>query len=154
MLDTVAIGAIATAIGSVIGVIGKVIVDVYRAKKEPDESDLKLKEDLENEKAIAAQQRQAFHDAIDEIRNMVIEQYKNLGEKIDKIDSKTQQHKNIAVVELRHSITEVYYQYREKKCFPLNAKEDVCSLYSAYTELGGNSYVHQIYDEMMTWETE
>ena len=38
------IAAIAAGLGSVIGVVGKVIVDVIRANHEPDQADLELKD--------------------------------------------------------------------------------------------------------------
>ena len=152
MISEAVIAAIAAGLGSVIGIIGKVIVDVIKAKKAPDESDLGIKEDLEAEKVIAAQQRQEFHTAIDNLTEIMNERFTQLDEKIDGMKAQTEQHRNIAIVELRHSITEVYYKYCDKKSFSHNIKEDVCSLYEAYTKLGGNSYVHEIYDEMMTWE--
>lgn len=55
---------------------------------------------------------------------------------------------------LRHSITEVYYKYKDKKKFPNNVKQDICFLFSAYERLNGNSYVHEIYEEMMQWDTD
>ena len=58
------------------------------------------------------------------------------------------------IVLLRHAITETYEQYKKEKCFPTHVKEDVFSLYQQYESWGGNSYVHQLIDEMKTWKTE
>jgi len=41
------IAAVFAGVGGLIGVLGKVIVDVIKAKKEPDESDLRLKEEVD-----------------------------------------------------------------------------------------------------------
>lgn len=41
------LAAIFAGIGTLVGVIGKVIVDIIKAKKEPDESDLRLKEEVD-----------------------------------------------------------------------------------------------------------
>ena len=49
-MNEVIIAAIAAWLGSVITIIGKVIVDIIRAKKEPDELDLELKDELQREK--------------------------------------------------------------------------------------------------------
>lgn len=54
---------------------------------------------------------------------------------------------------LRHEITYIYEKYKDKKILPGNTKKDLCSLYEVYTLLGGNSYVHEIYEEMMKWDT-
>lgn len=152
MISEAVIAAIAAGLGSVITILGRVIVDVIKAKKTPDESDLAVKEDLEAEKAIAEEKRKEFYEAVNKLNETMNERFTQLDEKIDEMKAQTEQHKNIAIVELRHSITEVYYQYCDKKSFSHNMKEDVCSLYEAYSKLGGNSYVHEIYEEMMTWE--
>lgn len=54
---------------------------------------------------------------------------------------------------LRHSITYIYEKYKDEKILPGNTKNDLCSLYEAYTLLNGNSYIHEIYEEMMKWNT-
>lgn len=151
MISEAVIAAIAAGLGSVIGVIGKVAVDIIKAKRAANESD-EIKEDLETEKAIAEEKRKEFYQAIEKLNETMNVRFTQLDGKIDEMKSQTDQHKNIAIVELRHSITEVYYQYCDKKSFSHNMKEDVCSLYEAYSKLGGNSYVHEIYEEMMTWE--
>ena len=54
---------------------------------------------------------------------------------------------------LRHEITYIYEKYKDKKVLPGNTKKDLCSLYEVYILLNGNSYVHEIYEEMMKWDT-
>jgi flagellar motility protein MotE (MotC chaperone) len=151
MISEAVIAAIAGGLGSVIGVIGKVAVDIIKAKRAASESE-DIKEDLETEKAIAEEKRKEFYEAVEKLNETMNARFTQLDEKIDEMKAQTDQHKNIAIVELRHSITEVYYQYCDKKSFSHNVKEDVCSLYEAYSKLGGNSYVHEIYEEMMSWE--
>ena len=48
----------------------------------------------------------------------------------------------------------IYEKYKDRKVLPGNTKNDLCSLYEAYTLLNGNSYIHEIYEEMMKWDTE
>lgn len=62
--------------------------------------------------------------------------------------------KNRDLVTLRHAITTIYEEYKDRKRFPTHIKEDVFSLYAEYEKLGGNSYVHAIEMEMETWETD
>lgn len=151
MISEAIITAIAAGLGSVIGIIGKVAVDVIKAKRAASESE-DIKEDLETEKVIAEEKRKEFYEAVEKLNETMNARFTQLDGKIDEMKAQTDQHKNIAIVELRHSITEVYYQYCDKKSFSHNVKEDVCSLYEAYSKLGGNSYVHEIYEEMMSWE--
>lgn len=54
---------------------------------------------------------------------------------------------------LRHEITYIYEKYKDRKILPGNTKKDLCSLYEVYILLNGNSYVHEIYEEMMKWDT-
>ena len=56
------IAAIAAGLGSVIGVVGKVIVDVIKAKHEPDQADLELKDELAREKEKNDAAIEAFTD--------------------------------------------------------------------------------------------
>lgn len=68
-------------------------------------------------------------------------------EKLNKNDSAT-------VVLLRNEIVSIYNSHRADKKFGKNEKENVFSLYEKYTEYGGNSYVHNLMDEMEKWEEE
>lgn len=56
--------------------------------------------------------------------------------------------------ELRHEITNIYYQNLKKKTLDSRTKEDLCSLYSVYSDIGGNSFASEIYKEMMEWDIE
>ena len=58
------------------------------------------------------------------------------------------------ITQFRHSITGIYYKYKDEKKMPVYVKEDLMKLYDRYEKLGGNSYVHQIYQEMSQWDTE
>lgn len=62
--------------------------------------------------------------------------------------------KESTLAALRHSITSIYQTYLPKKALPERVREDLMSLYNAYHNLGGNSYIHQIYEDMMEWSVE
>lgn len=77
----------------------------------------------------------------------------SLKEDIKKIQEKLVKNDEATICSLRNSITSIYEQYRESEILPsLHMKENLCKLYSKYIELGGNSYVKQIYSEMMNWK--
>lgn len=70
-------------------------------------------------------------------------------QKIHDFNEKSE-HSDICI--LRHEITLIYENYREKKEIPSRMRENLCSLYEDYSSRGGNSYVKQIYNEMLTWK--
>lgn len=53
---------------------------------------------------------------------------------------------------LRHEITLIYETYKDKKKIPCKMRENLCFLYEDYVGRGGNSYIKQIYKEMLDWE--
>lgn len=90
------------------------------------------------------------------LKNTISEQNKEdnleLKELMKSIDEKLHSNNATMVCLLRHSITDIYQEYKEKKEIPAHVKQDLCSLYEDYHARGGNSYVHTIYEEMMDWE--
>lgn len=69
-----------------------------------------------------------------------------------RIESYREETREVNKSELRHSITQIYYDNCSTKTIDLNTKKDLCSLYEAYTSIGGNSFVHELYEEMMDWD--
>lgn len=152
MMNEVIIGAIAGALVLVIGKVGEIIVNIIKAKKEPDQTDLEMKDTLQREKEKNDAAIGAFTNFGEEIKEAV----KGLSQKIDNMDTqiKDYQHetREINKSALRHSITEIYYKHCDEKMLDMNTKNDLCSLYEAYTSIGGNSFAHELYEEMMTWQ--
>ena len=79
------------------------------------------------------------------------EQMKEVTILLKKIENRLEDQQKADICSLRHSITDIYEKYKNSKSLPINIKQDLCDLYESYTELGGNSYVHQIYEDMMEW---
>lgn len=80
-------------------------------------------------------------DILEEIRQLSVEQSKNL-EKLN------QSSKDI----LRQKIMSIYHQYKEYRKMPLFAKEALDELYKDYKAQGGNSYIDKYYSRMNNWE--
>lgn len=53
---------------------------------------------------------------------------------------------------LRSEIVRIYYANRERKTLHSFEYENVSMLYRAYKEMGGNSFVDRIWEEMATWD--
>lgn len=152
MVNEVIIGAIAGALVLVIGKVGEIIVNIIKAKKEPDQTDLEMKDTLQREKEKNDAAIEAFTDFGKEIKEAV----EGLSQKIDNMDTRIEDYRyetrEINKSALRHSITEIYYKHCDEKMLDMNTKNDLCSLYEAYTSIGGNSFVHELYEEMMAWQ--
>lgn len=69
----------------------------------------------------------------------------------ERIEAYRNETREINKSEIRHTISSIYFDNCEEKCLDMRTKEDLCSLYAAYESIGGNSFAHELYEEMMTW---
>ena len=53
---------------------------------------------------------------------------------------------------LRSEIVRIYYGFRDRSELHSFEYENVAMLYSAYKQMGGNSFVDRIWDELQGWE--
>ena len=53
---------------------------------------------------------------------------------------------------IKDSITRIYYKYHRRKQIPINVRENASHLLEVYDSLHGNSFVHDLVDEMKTWQ--
>lgn len=53
---------------------------------------------------------------------------------------------------LRSEIVRIYYANRERRSLHSFEYENIAMLYHAYKEMGGNSFVDRIWEEISTWE--
>lgn len=156
IINEVIIAAIFAGLGSVVTIVGKVIVDVIKAKKEPDQADVELKDALQREKEKNDAAIEAFTAFGNELKQTVEELKTGIEEKLETMDTKIDSYRNetreINKSELRHLISEIYFENCDTKTLDMNTKNDLCSLYEAYASIGGNSFAHELYSEMMGWE--
>lgn len=52
---------------------------------------------------------------------------------------------------LRSEIVRTYYRHLNQKEMRQYEYENLCLCYNAYTQLGGNSFISHIYEEMQEW---
>lgn len=93
---------------------------------------------------------------INAIRNPSTNKLREVLQEENDIQNKTlidelNKQKDSTTVLLRHEITNLYYKKINVKELTQFEKQDLISLFELYTSLGGNSYVHQLYNEMMNW---
>ena len=55
--------------------------------------------------------------------------------------------------QLRSEMLQIYYHNKDTKTIRQYEKENFLMLYEAYKALKGNSFIHTIYKEVVTWET-
>lgn len=95
--------------------------------------------------------KKSYEEHTEEIVNTKVEEVKTI---LTNMQEEAKVNAEATLATLRHDITYAYEKYKKTKRLPGNTKNDVCSLYEIYVKMGGNSYVHEIFEEMMKWDTE
>lgn len=95
------------------------------------------------------------NQAISELRSEIMPVLNGMSKDLDRVDRKLEdfhsEWKDYNIVMLRHDITSVYEHYKDAAAIPKIIYESTMNLYDKYQKLGGNSYVHEIIEEMKTW---
>lgn len=137
---------IATAAGAIVTISG-LLACIFRLPSKWIKRDL---DDYINER-VSDKMREG-HQAMDARFDKLEEMITGLAENQKKIAEDNKKNNSATIADLRHSITDIYDRYLPEKCLPANTKKDLCSLYEVYEGLGGNSYVHEIFEDMMDWD--
>ena len=143
-MNEVVIAAIAAGVGAVLAALGKLIVDVVKAKNEPKIKELELGEKFET-------QIQSLQNSLESSFAEIKESVEDLTDKFD--DFRIEQ-KSYNIVMIRHSIVDVYETYKDQKKIPMPLYQSTIELYDRYRGLGGNSWCHELVEEMKEWDKE
>ena len=117
-----------------------------------------VKQTEQDEKALGdAARLPDYHKQSIDIRNRLQKQIDDIQQ--DVIDIKASQSRNEAMslglqAILRDYIISNYNKYRDKGYMPIYARESVKKIYEAYEGLGGNDVAHNLYEKMLSWDTE
>lgn len=142
-------------IGAIIGAIGTAIVGIIKAahgrnqnkqdQQVHEENLVKLSSSMTNVNQAISEIRISMNEAFNEVRNSI--------DKLDrKLDDFAAEEKQINIVSLRHSITQVFHTYKDKKEIPAPIYQSTLNLYDQYKQLGGNSFVSDEIEEMKSWK--
>lgn len=140
--------ALIAGISASVAAIGTVLVNVIKAAygRNQNKKDQQLHE--ENLLKIGTEMNDVSR-SISELRT-------EINSNLDKLNSKlgdfAAEQKSINIVGLRHSITQVFYSYKEKKEIPNAIYQSMMNLYDQYKALGGNSFVSEEVEEMKLWD--
>ena len=141
-------------IGAIIGAIGTAIVGIIKAAYSRNQNKQDQQVHEENLVKLSSSMTNV-NQAISELRNEMTSLFNGFSKDLDKLDRKLDdfhsEWKDYNVVMLRHDITSVYEYYKDSAAIPKVVYESTMSLYDKYQSLGGNSYVHDIIEEMKTW---
>lgn len=144
-----------TLIGAIIGAAGTAIAMIIKSlfTRNQNRKDQQLHE--ENLLKIGTEMNDV-NSLISELKAEIGLSLKKLSERLDDVDSKLDnfaaEQKSINIVSLRHSITQVFHNYKDKKEIPSAIYQSTMNLYDQYKALGGNSYVSEEVEEMKNWE--
>ena len=146
--------ALIAAIGTAIGAVGAVLVNIIKAAHSRNQN---RKDQLDHEENLVklSSSMTNVNQAISELRNEMTTLFNGFSKDLDKVDRKLDdfhsEWRDYNVVILRHDITSVYQHYKDSAAIPQNVYQSTMELYDKYLKLGGNSYVHDIVEEMKTW---
>ena len=146
-MEPAVIGAIIGAIGTAVAMIIKSLFTRNQNSKDRmdhEENLIKLSSSMTN-----------VNQTISELRNDMLSLFRGMSKDIDRMDRKLEdfhsEWKDYNIVMLRHDITSVYEHYKDSAAMPQGIYQSTMELYDKYLKLGGNSYVHDIVEEMKTW---
>ena len=141
-------------IAAIIGALGTALVGIIGASKKRSQN---KKDQLDHEENLVklSSSMTNVNQAISELRSEIMPVLNGLSKGLDRVDRKLEdfhsEWKDYNIVILRHDITSVYEHYKDAAAMPKVIYESTMNLYDKYSSLGGNSYVHEIVEEMKTW---
>lgn len=150
-MDPVLIGAI----GTIIGAAGTVVVNLIKAAHGRNQN--RKDQQIHEERLLKiGMEMNDVSKSILGLKEEINSSLNKLSERLDKVDSKLDnfaaEQKLINVVSLRHSITQIFYSYRDKKEIPNAIYQSTLNLYDQYKSLGGNSFICGEIEEMKSWK--
>ena len=142
-------------LAGIIAAVGVALVNIIKALYSRNQN---KKDQLQHEENLLkiGTEMTNVNTEISELRKDMFSLFRGMSKDMDRIDRKLEDFhsecKDYNIVMLRHDITSVYEQYKSSAAMPKVIYESTMNLYDKYLSLGGNSYVHEIVEEMKTWE--
>lgn len=112
----------------------------------------KVKGERNHEEACRAQSIKddiiaAVEGRIDELKNMTVEQDKQLSSLIKSMDLLTQSQMDM----MRYDMNRIYYKYRQYKKILSADKKAFIKIYHDYKSMDGNTWIDALYAELKDW---
>lgn len=143
-----------TLIAGIIGAVGVAIAGIIKAFYSRNQN--KQDQQVHEENLIKLSSSMTdVNQTISQLRNEIMPILNGLSKDLDRVDRKLEdfhsEWKDYNIVMLRHDITSVYQHYKDSAAIPQSIYQSTMELFDKYEKLGGNSYVHEIVEEMKTW---
>ena len=112
----------------------------------------KVKGERNHEEACRAQSIKddiiaAVEGRIDELKNMTVEQDKQLSSLVKSMDLLTQSQMDM----MRYDMNRIYYKYRQYKKILSADKKAFIKIYHDYKSMDGNTWIDALYAELKDW---
>lgn len=147
--------ALIAGISALVGAVGVALVNLIKAAFNRNQNKKDQLDHEENLIKLSSSMTNA-NQAISELRAEIMPMLNRLSKDLDVVDGKLEdfhsEWKDHNIVMLRHDITSVYQQYKSSAAIPQGIYQSTMELYDKYEDLGGNSYVHEIVEEMKEWK--
>lgn len=144
-----------TLIGAIIGAAGTAVAMIIKSLFTRNQNSKDRMDHEENLLKIGTEMNDVSR-SISELKAEIGSSLEKLSERLDDVDSKLDsfaaEQKSINIISLRHSITQVFHSYKDKKEIPSAIYQSTMNLYDQYKSLGGNSYVSEEIEEMQNWK--
>ena len=142
-------------LAGIIAAVGVALVNLIKALYSRNQNKVDQQQHEENLIKLSSSMTNA-NQAISELRAEIMPMLNGLSKDLDRVDRKLEdfhtEWKDYNIVMLRHDITSVYQHYKSSAAIPQGIYQSTMELYDKYSSLGGNSYVHEIVEEMKTWD--
>ena len=142
-------------IAGIIAAVGVALVNLIKALHSRNQNKVDQQQHEENLIKLSSSMTNA-NQAISELRAELMPMLNGLSKDLNIVDGKLEdfhtEWKDYNIVMLRHDITSVYQHYKDFAVIPQGIYQSTMELYDRYEDLGGNSYVHEIVEEMKTWK--
>lgn len=141
------ISAVIIAVKNIYGFLKKPVDDLHGRAQSAEEKH--IEEVLEKKlPEMVNDSHESIIDSLEEIKGLVLDQQYNF----DKIQ-KSVDLLNVSQMDLmRYNMNRLYYKYRPFKKILDCDKKAFMKLYSDYHDMGGNTWIDSLYNEVMHWE--
>ena len=144
-----------TLVGAIIGAAGTAIAMIIKSLFSRNQNSKDEMDHEENLLKIGTEMNDVIH-LISEVKSEIGSTLDKLSEGLDQVDNKLNdfaaEQKSINIVSLRHSITQVFHVYKDKKEIPGAIYQSTMNLYDQYKALGGNSFVEEEVEQIKNWK--
>lgn len=141
------VSAVIIAAKNIYGFFKKPVDDLHNRAQEVEEKHIEevLAKKLPGE---VEKRQETIIDSLEEIKGLVLDQQHNF----DKIQKSVDLLNTSQMDLMRYNMNRLYYKYRPFKKILDCDKKAFIKLYNDYHDMGGNTWIDALYNEVMAWE--